>query len=92
MRADEFLVERYIDMEKRCNTLNKELEQSSEREEAMAEELADYEQFTHILQKHVKVHSYGVEIYFSTSREEDVHDLDYVKSFLNFNNPEKGEE
>lgn len=91
MRADEFLVARYLDMEKRCRELEKKLEKSADREEALAEELADYDQLVQILQNHVKEHSYGVEIYFATMRENDIQDLDYVKSYLRIGETDKEE-
>jgi DUF971 family protein len=71
--------------------LNKELEKSSERVETIEEEMADYEQLVNILQKHVKLHSYGVEIYFSTSSETDMNDWDYVKSFLKVCESDEGD-
>lgn len=91
MRADEFVVERYIEAEKKLLKKDIEIEELEEQLEEVKEELADYTQLVHILSKYLKPREGSFYIYMSKYCEEEKLDMEYLANFFNLE-PEEAEE
>lgn len=82
MRADEFLVERFLDLEDKLCQKQKQNEELVDQIEKAQEELADFENLVHILSKHIKVTKWGVSFDFKNFIEEDEADIDYLANYF----------
>lgn len=93
MRADEFLVERFLDLEKKLREKRKQMDDLQEDFETAQEEIADFENLVHILSKYVKVSKYGVSFELRNYFEEEKADIDYLANYfdVNFEEETQGE-
>lgn len=82
MRADEFLVERFIELERKAKNLEEDLEVKQDEVDTAQEELADFENLVHILSKYVKVSKYGVLFELRNYYEEEKADIDYLANYF----------
>lgn len=82
MRADEFLVERFQELEKKLHDMRKKNEDLQDDIDTAQEELADFENLVHILSKHLTVSEHGVSIYLSKFTTEDKADIDYLANYF----------
>ena len=82
MRADEFLVEKYLELEKQYAEVTQKLFESFAEQEKLTEELADFENLVHILSKHLTVTKFGVLFEFKNYIEEDKADIEYLASYF----------
>lgn len=82
MRADEFLVEKYMTLEKKCAELELQIEDLEEENEKITEELADYDNLVNILAKYLVVKSYGIEFCLKDYKEQDYADIEYLKNYF----------
>lgn len=82
MRADEFLVERFLELEKNLREERNKAEDLQEDFENAQEEIADFENLVHILSKHINVTKYGVSFDFKNYIEEDKADIDYLANYF----------
>lgn len=82
MRADEFLVDRFIKKEKEVDDLNVKISDLENEIDLLNEELADFHNLVHILSKRLSVSEYTVAFEFTKYGKEDAADLDYVSKFF----------
>ena len=82
MRADEFLVERFLELEKKLREKRKKIEDLQDENDYAQEELADFENLVNILSKYVKVSKYGVSIELRNYVEEEKADIDYLANYF----------
>lgn len=93
MRADELLVERFLELEKKVLEKDKQIEDLQDDVDTAQEELADFENLVHILSKYVKVSKYGVLFELRNYYEEEKADIDYLANYfdVNFEEETQGE-
>lgn len=82
MRSDEFLVERFLELEKKLREKRKKIEELQDDVYTAQEELADFENLVHILAKHIDVTKYEVSFVFKNYIEEDKADIDYLSNYF----------
>lgn len=82
MRADELLVERFLELEKKLELSKKIIEDLQYDNETAQEELADYENLVRILSKYLKSTKYGVSFEIKNYIEEEKADIDYLANFF----------
>ena len=82
MRADEFLVEKYLELEKKYRGQRVQIEDLQDEVDTAQEELADFENLVHILSKHLTVSENGVSIYLSKFMTEDKADIEYLANYF----------
>lgn len=92
MTAEEFLVERYLKLEKKVAELEEVIEDKEEVIDFKREEISEYEELVRVLSKYIKVGELGVSFYLSKNIEEDKADIDYLSSFFEINEVEEQEE
>lgn len=92
MRADEFLVERFLKLENNLREERNKAEDLQEDFENAQGEIADFENLVHILSKRIKVTKYGVSFEFKNYIEEEKSDIDYLANYFDLDfKEEKGE-
>ena len=82
MRAEELLVERYLEMEKKVENLKKVIEQNEESIEKKIDEIEDYETLFDILKSHLQFDKFGITIELKSYIEKDKDDLEILKDFF----------
>lgn len=82
MRSDEFLVERYLLLEKNLKAAKEKCEDLQDDIDTAQEELADFENLVHILSKHIKVNKFGVVFELKSYVEDDKADIDYLANYF----------
>lgn len=92
MTAEEFLVERYLKLEKKVADLEEVIEDKEEVIDFKRDEISEYEELVRVLSKYIKVGELGVNFYLSKNIEEDKADIDYLSSFFEINDVEEQEE
>jgi hypothetical protein len=92
MRADELLVERFLDLEKKLREKQKQIDDLQEDVETAQEEIADFENLVHILSKYVKVSKYGVSLELRNYYEEEKADIDYLANYCDVEFEEENRE
>ena len=89
MRADEFLVERYLELEKKCKALEEKIQMMEDASEEAMEEVADYDNLVHILSKYLAVNKYTVTFELKKYVDEDKSDILYLKNYFDLTEPEE---
>ena len=92
MRADEFVVERYIEAEKKLLKKDIEIEELEEQLEEVKEELADYTRLVYILSKYLKPSEGSFYIYISKYCEEEKLDIEFLENFFHIEHKQVEEE
>jgi hypothetical protein len=92
MTAEEFLVERYLKLEKKVADLEEVIDDKEELIDFKREEISEYEELVRVLSKYIKVSELGVNFYLSKNIEEDKADIEYLSSFFEINEVEEREE
>jgi phage regulator Rha-like protein len=82
MRADELLVERFLELEKKLKLAKKIIDDLKDDNETAKEELADYENLVRMLSKHLKVTKYGVFFEIKNYIEEEKADIDFLANYF----------
>ena len=82
MTAEELLVERYLELEKKAADLEEIIEDKVELLEQKRDEVADYENLVSVLKIHLKKNEYGIFIEFKNYIEADKDDLDFLCDFF----------
>lgn len=82
MRADELLVERFLELEKKLELSKKVIEDLQYDNETAQEELADYENLVRVISKYLKVTKYGVSFEIKNYIEEEKADVDYLANYF----------
>lgn len=90
MTAEEFLVERYLKLEKSVSDLEEVIEDKEELLEQKREEILEYEELVQVLSKYIKVNDSGVCFFLSSFIEEDRADIELLAEFFELGK-EKGE-
>lgn len=96
MRADELLVERFLELEKKYKERTKEqfdkIECLQDDFDNAQEEIADFENLVHILSKRMTVNKYGITFEFRNYVAEEKADIDYLANYFDVEfKEEKGE-
>lgn len=92
MTAEEFLVERYLKLEKKVADLEEVIEDKEELIDFKREEISEYEELVRVLSKYIKVGEFGVNFYLSKNIEEDKADIEYLSSFFEISEFKEKEE
>ena len=91
MRADEFVVERLIQTEKKVSDLEEVVEDLNEMLAIKRGELIEYQNLVEILKKRFKQDKYGISIELKNYIEDDKEDIEFVKAFLETDKEESAE-
>ena len=92
MTAEELLVERYLELEKKVEGLEKVVECNEEFIEQERDEISEYENLVSVLKKHLKKNEYGITIEFKNYIKEDKDDLDFLYDFFELGEEKKDEQ
>lgn len=82
MTAEEFLVEKYLAMEKKVKEMEEVIEDKDETIEQKRDEISEYENLIAILKKRLKKNEYGISIEFKNYYEEDREDIEFLRDFF----------
>lgn len=82
MTAEELLVERFLELEKKVLEKDNQIEDLQDDVDKAQEEIADFENLVHVLSKHINVTKYGVSFEFKNYIEEDKDDIDYLANYF----------
>jgi hypothetical protein len=91
MTAEELLVERYLELEKKVAGLEEVIEDKEELLEQKRDEIFEYENLVSVLKKHLKRDKYGITIEFKSYIEEDREDIEFLSEFFELGEETKGE-
>lgn len=92
MRADELLVERYLQMEKKLAGSDEVIDDLHEMVAEKMDEIKEYENLIAFLQMHLKQNEFGVFFEFYNHRASHPADIEYLSSFFEINEVEEKEE
>ncbi len=84
MRADEFLVERFLEKEAKIAELEDEIKQLEEDLDVLAEENAEYARFVEIISKYARETGYSFEIFIKNYENGAEEVIDFVKNIIGF--------
>jgi hypothetical protein len=82
MTAEEFLVERYLSLEKKVAELEEVIEDKEELIEQKKDEICEYENLVKTLSKYMKVSEISVNFYLCKNIAEDMEDIDFLREFF----------
>ena len=86
MTAEELIVKRYLEMERKMDALEEQFESYKKEVEenriSLLSEIADFENVLHTLSKYVKVDEFSVTFELKKYIEEDAADIEYIKKFF----------
>lgn len=82
MRADEFLVEKYLELEGVVENLKKENERLEAEKEVLLSDLSDFDNLVHILSKHISSNKYGVLFELKRYIETDREEIEYLANYF----------
>ena len=91
MTAEELLVQRFLELEKKYESLNDQLEEAKESYADLSEELKEYQEVFSVLQRHLESNRYCVTIEFTKYTDEGKADLEVLKDFLDIDLEEEDE-
>lgn len=92
MRADEFLVERFLKMENKLKAEVGKCEELQADLEAAMEDIGDFEKLCQILAKNMKTNPYGVIFTIKNYTEDGAEDLEYLSNYFDIDLNEKNVE
>jgi hypothetical protein len=90
MTADEFLVERYLKLEKTVEELEEVIDDKDELLDQKREEILEYQELVQVLSKYIKVNDSGVCFFLSNFIDDDRADIELLAEFFELGK-EKGE-
>ena len=82
MTAEEFVVDCYKQLKKDFDGAIKIIDELREDIEDKNEEISQYENLVSVLQKHISVDKYGINIEFRNYKAEDKDDIEYLKDYF----------
>jgi uncharacterized protein YoxC len=82
MTAEELLVERFLELERKVKELEEDIETKQDDVDTAMEELADHDNLVQILSKYIKVTKYGVSFELRNYYEEEKADIDYLANYF----------
>lgn len=93
MTAEELLVERFLELERKVKNLEEDIEIKQDEVDTAMEELADHDNLVQILSKYIKVTKYGVSFDLKNFIEDEKADIDYLYNYfdLEFDEDDKNE-
>ena len=82
MTAEEFVVDCYKQLKKDFTEQLKSLTSCVRTLRTKNEEISKYENLVSVLQKHISVDKYGINIEFRNYKAEDKDDIEYLKDYF----------
>lgn len=82
MRADELLVERFLELEKKIKEEKERFEDLQNDYDNLQEELADYANLVNILSKYIKATRYSLCFELKNYIEEEKADIEYLSNYF----------
>ncbi len=82
MTAEELLVDRFLELEKKIKLSKEAIKSLQEDNQSAQKEIADYTNLIFIISKYLKATKYGVSFELKNYVEEEKSDIDYLANYF----------